>query len=149
MDEWRTRLVDDDEGLRRILLQAHRVAVIGIKPESRADEAAHYVPAYLHRAGYEIVPVNPTGAHVLGRPAAATLDDVEGPVDIVEVFRAGHRVGQHLDEILRKRPAVVWMQLGIRNDEVAQALAQAGITVVQDRCMMVEHRRLVAARARG
>lgn len=146
VDEHQGRLVDDDEGLRRILEQARTVAVIGIKPEDRMDEPAHSVPAYLQRAGYEIIPVNPSVDAVLGRPAVASLDDVPGPVDVVEIFRASHRVGAHLDEILRKRPKAVWMQLGIQNDEVARALAEAGIAVVQDRCMRAEHRRLIRGR---
>ena len=105
------------------------------------------MPAYLARAGYRVVPVNPTlaGTTILGEPVVPILAELSAPVDVVEIFRRPEYLPGHADEILALpwRPAVVWFQLGIRNDTAAARLAQAGIRVVQDRCMMPEHRRLI------
>jgi predicted CoA-binding protein len=108
------------------------------------------VPAYLARQGYRILPVNPklAGTTLLDAPAAATLAELAGPVDVIDVFRRPEYLPGHAVEILALpwKPAVVWFQLGIRNDAAAEQLARAGIRVVQDRCMMPEHRRLIASR---
>jgi uncharacterized protein len=144
-DRWSSNLVDDDAGLTRILREARTVAVLGAK--ARPGEPAYYVPAYLARAGYRVVPVNPTlaGTTILGEPVVPILAELSAPVDVVEIFRRPEYLPGHADEILALpwRPAVVWFQLGIRNDTAAARLAQAGIRVVQDRCMMPEHRRLI------
>ena len=146
-DRWSSNLVDDDAGLTRILREARTVAVLGAK--ARPGEPAYYVPAYLAREGYHVVPVNPTlaGTTILGEPVVPTLAELAAPVDVVEIFRRPEYLPGHADEILALpwRPAVVWFQLGIRNDTAAARLAQAGIRVVQDRCMMPEHRRLLRA----
>ena len=145
MDDWQGNLVDDDAGLRRILREAHTVAVLGAKADTRAP--AYYVPAYLAARGYRLRPVNPTltGRSVLGEPVVATLADLPEPVDVIDVFRRPQFLPAHAAEIVRLpwRPAAVWFQLGIRNDDAAATLARAGIRVVQDRCMMPEHRRLI------
>ncbi|MGH7444761.1 MAG: CoA-binding protein [Longimicrobiales bacterium] len=128
-----------------VLRSAKRVAVIGIKPESRSAQPAYYVPKYLQDAGYEIVPVPvyyPEVTEILGEPVYRSLAEVPGAIDLVVVFRRSHDVAQHVDDILTSRPAAVWLQLGIRNDDAAARWAAAGIKVVQDRCSMVEHRRL-------
>jgi uncharacterized protein len=144
-EAWSHNLVDDDVGLRRILHEARTVAVLGAKP--RPSEPAHYVPAYLAHHGYRILPVNPTcaGGEILGAPVVATLAELAEPVDVVEIFRRPAFLPGHAAEILALpwRPAVVWFQLGIRHDGAAAQLARAGIRVVQDRCMMPEHRRLM------
>jgi predicted CoA-binding protein len=105
------------------------------------------VPAYLAAHGYRILPVNPTlaGQTLFGRPVVARLADLDEPADVIEVFRRPEYLPGHAGEILALpwRPAVVWFQLGIRNDEAAERLARANIRVVQDRCMMPEHRRLL------
>jgi hypothetical protein len=143
--DWRGNLVDDDAGLRAILGQARTVAVVGAK--DGAGEPAWYVPAYLARQGYRIRPVNPTiaGRTVLGVPVVAALADLDEPADVVEVFRRPVHLPAHAAEILALpwKPRAVWFQLGIRNDTAAERLARAGIHVVQDRCMMPEHRRLL------
>ena len=145
---WRDHLVDDDAGLTRILREAHTVAVLGAKAQPSAP--AYYVPAYLARQGYRILPVNPklAGMTVLDAPTVATLAEVAGPVDVIDVFRRPAYLPGHAAEILVLpwKPAVVWFQLGIRNNAAAEQLARAGIRVVQDRCMMPEHRRLIASR---
>lgn len=145
MDDWRKNLVTDDDGLRRVLKDAHRIAVLGIKPESRADRAAYYVPAYLQENGYEIVPVPvyyPDVTEILGAPVHRELTKLPGSIDLVDVFRRPQDIPPHVPDILELKPKYVWFQLGIRNDEAARRLAEAGIEVVQDRCMLAEHRRL-------
>ncbi len=146
-ESWSANLIDDDDGLVRILREARTVAVLGAK--AQPAEPAHYVPAYLTQHGYRVLPVNPTlaGRTILGEPVVATLADLPGPVDVIDVFRRPEYLPGHAAEILALpwRPAVVWFQLGIRNDTAAERLARAGIRVVQDRCMMPEHRRLFRA----
>jgi predicted CoA-binding protein len=146
-ESWSANLIDDDDGLVRILREARTVAVLGAK--AQPAEPAHYVPAYLTQHGYRVLPVNPTlaGRTILGEPVVATLADLPGPVDVIDVFRRPEYLPGHAAEILALpwRPAVVWFQLGIRNDAAAERLARAGIRVVQDRCMMPEHRRLFRA----
>jgi uncharacterized protein len=146
--DWRDNLVDDDAGLTRILREARTVAVLGAKAQPSAP--AYYVPAYLAEQGYRILPVNPTlmGAKVHDAPSVTTLAELGGPVDVIDVFRRPQYLPGHAGEILALpwRPAVVWFQLGIRNDAAAEQLARAGIRVAQDRCMMPEHRRLIASR---
>ncbi len=146
-ESWSANLIDDDAGLTRILREARTVGVLGAK--AQPAEPAHYVPAYLTQHGYRVLPVNPTlaGRKILGEPVVATLADLPGPVDVIDVFRRPEYLPGHAAEILALpwRPAVVWFQLGIRNDAAAERLARAGIRVVQDRCMMPEHRRLFRA----
>ena len=146
MSDWKTRLVSDDAGLARILTTARTIAVLGAKVG--AEQPAFYVPAYLAARGYRILPVNPTLAGSLfGEPVAPTLADLGEPADVIDVFRRPEFLVGHAREILSLpwRPAAVWFQLGIRHDGAAELLARAGILVVQDRCMMPEHRRLVGA----
>ena len=146
MSDWKTLLVSDDAGLERILTTARTVAVLGAK--AGVDQPAFYVPAYLAARGYRILPVNPTLAGSLfGEPVAPTLADLGEPADVIDVFRRPEFLVGHAREILSLpwRPAAVWFQLGIRHDGAAELLARAGILVVQDRCMMPEHRRLVGA----
>jgi predicted CoA-binding protein len=146
--DWSRNFVTTDEGLRAIFSEVKTVAVLGAK--AQASEPAHYVPAYLATHGYRIVPVNPTlaGHPLFGRPVVPTLAHLEEPVDLIEVFRRSEHLPGHAREILALswRPRVVWFQLGIRNDRAAEVLARAGLRVVQDRCMMPEHRRLVGGR---
>jgi uncharacterized protein len=144
-EPWSANIVDDDAGLTRILRESRTVAVLGAK--AGPAEPAHYVPAYLARVGYRVLPVNPTltGTTILGAPVLPTLADLPERVDVIDVFRRPEYLPGHANEILALpwRPAVVWFQLGIRNDVAAERLARAGIRVVQDRCMMPEHRRLL------
>ena len=139
------RFVDDDAGLARILRDARTVAVLGAKVG--AGQPAFYVPAYLHGRGYRILPVNPVlaGQIIHGERVLATLGDLPAPVDVIDVFRRPEYLIAHAREILALpwRPRAVWFQLGIRNDAAADLLARADIDVVQDRCMMPEHRRLL------
>jgi len=144
-DGMNEHVVDDDAGLTRILRAARTVAVLGFKVG--AGEPAHYVPAYLHARGYRILAVNPAlvGQTAFGERVVGTLADLREPVDVIDVFRRPEYLPGHAREILALpwRPRAVWFQLGIRHDGAAGELARAGIDVVQDRCMMPEHRRLM------
>jgi len=136
----------DESTIAALLRSAKRVAVLGIKTERQAEQPAFYVPKYLHDAGLDVIPVPvyyPNVTHILGREVVRRLIDVAPPVDIVNVFRRPEDVTGHLDDMLKARPRAVWLQSGIRNDAVAAQLAAAGIIVVQDRCIMVDHRRLL------
>jgi hypothetical protein len=145
MDHWRTRLVTSPADVARIVRECRRIAVLGIKPESLAGAPAFYVPAYMLQHGYDVVPVPvyyPDVTEILGRPIYRSLGAVPGPIDMVNVFRRPRDIPPHLPDILAAKPRVVWLQLGIRHAEAAETLARAGIEVVQDRCLLVEHRRL-------
>ena len=138
-EKWRDHLIDDDEGIGRILAATRRIAVLGIKMEPY--QPAYYVPEYAKRAGYHIVPVPvyyPDATLILGEKVYRKVADVPGDVDMVNVFRRSHRVIDHVDDILAKKPRCVWLQMGITSDAAAERWARAGIDVVQDRCLMVE-----------
>ena len=134
--------VTDDDELREIL-DLNRVAVVGCSATPGKD--AHEIPKYLQQQGYEILPVNPFADEILGETADDSLADVPDDIDIVDVFRPSEEVAGIVDEAIeRGGVTVIWTQLGIRDDEAAARAEDAGIRVVQDRCMKVEHRRLVA-----
>ncbi|HJU88887.1 MAG TPA: CoA-binding protein [Gemmatimonadaceae bacterium] len=144
MSDWRDHLIDSPAGIRQVLESTRRIAVLGIKPEY-TGQPAFYVPEYAQQAGYEIVPVPvyyPELTEVLGEPIHRKVADVPGDVDMVNVFRRPHDIPPHVDDILAKRPKSVWFQLGIRNDQAAERLAREGIDVVQDRCLLVELRKI-------
>ncbi|AKJ01678.1 hypothetical protein ATI61_103392 [Archangium gephyra] len=137
-------LIEDEAGIRAVVQASKRVAVLGIKTEQHGGQPAFYVPQYLAGAGVDVVPVPvyyPDVTHILGKPVFRRLVDIPGDVDLVDVFRRPQDIDQHVDDILAKKPKAVWFQSGIRNDAAAEKLARAGIKVVQDRCLMVDHRR--------
>ena len=145
MADWRNNLITEAAGIQALLADTKTIAVVGIKTEEQHGQPAFYVPQYLQSAGLEIFPVPvyyPEATTILGRQVYRKLADIPRDIDMVNVFRRPQDVPEHLADILAKKPKSVWMQLGIRNDEVAQRLAEAGIKVVQDRCLMVEHRHL-------
>lgn len=138
---WRAHLIDDDEGIGRVIGETRRIAVIGIKIDP--EQPAHFVPEYAQRKGFTIVPVPvyyPDVTEILGERVYRRVADIPDEVDMVNVFRRGHDVPPHVDDIIAKKPKSVWMQLGITNAEAAERLARAGIDVIQDRCLMVELR---------
>jgi hypothetical protein len=146
---FRDNLIEDEAGVEQVVKNSKRIAVLGIKTEEQAGQPAFYVPEYLVRAGVDVVPVPvyyPEVKQILGKPVYRRLVDIPGEIDLVDVFRRPSDIGQHLEDILAKKPRAVWFQLGIRNDEAAEKLAQAGIRVVQDRCLMVDHRRYAILR---
>jgi uncharacterized protein len=133
-----------EANVRDILEHSPTVAVLGI--HRAAEKPAFYVPEYLHDHGYRVIGVNPAfaGETLFGEPVRATLAELGEPIDLVDVFRRGEAIPAHLDDILAMRPLpkVVWFQLGITNDAAAATLEHAGITVIQNRCTLAEHRRL-------
>jgi len=132
-----------------ILARTHRIAVLGIKTEAQSDQPAFYVPKYMQGAGFEIVPVPvyyPDAKEILGQQVYRKLVDIPGDVDMVNVFRRPQDLRPHLSDILAKKPKSVWLQLGIRDDAFASELERAGIEVVQNSCIMVEHRSCQAKR---
>lgn len=143
--DWRAHLLERPNEIEALLTRVKSIAVLGIKPEIRADRPAFYVPDYAQRAGYQVIPVPvyyPNVTEVLGEPVYRKLTDIPGPIDLVNVFRRPEHIPAHLDEMLAASPRAVWFQLGIRHDAVAEKLARAGIDVVQDRCLMVELQRV-------
>jgi hypothetical protein len=116
-----------------------------MKTEQQEGQPAFDVPRYLDKAGFEIIPVPvyyPDATTILGKPVYRKLVDVPGSIDMVDVFRRARDLEAHIDDILAARPKSVWLQSAIKNEAFANRMADAGIDVVQDRCLMVEHRRL-------
>lgn len=138
-------VVDDDEAIGALLSRTRRIAVLGIKTEAQSDQPAFYVPAYAAEAGFTIVPVPvyyPDATTILGQPVYRSVAAIPPPaVDMVDVFRRSKDLASHLDDLLAAKPKSVWLQQGIKDDAFATRLAEAGITVVQNRCLMVELRR--------
>ena len=134
--------LESDSELRSVLARSQTIAVLGAKAQWGED--AWNVPRYLERAGYTIRAVNPVIAQWGDAPAWPSLAALPERVDLIDVFRAPAHLPAHVDEILALpwRPDCVWFQLGIRDDACAARLEAAGIAVVQDRCLMTEHRRL-------
>ena len=144
--DWQKNILTTDDELRELLNNTKRIAVLGIKPESRSDRPAYYVPKYMADAGAEILPVPvyyPDVTEIMGKPVYRRLVDIPGKIDMVNVFRLSKDIPPHLDDIIASKPDSVWFQQGIRNDDAAETLAKAGIKVVQDSCLLVVHRVLM------
>jgi len=145
--DWKQNLLTRDDEIAKLLRDTQTIAVLGIKPESHAAQPAHYVPKYLQNAGYDVIPVPvyyPDVTEILGKSVYRELGQVPCEIDMLNVFRRPTDIDQHVTEILAKKPKSVWFQLGITNDIAAEKFAQAGIKVVQNLCIMVEHRGLTA-----
>ena len=142
--DWQKNILESDAEILELLADTKTIAVIGIKMETY--QPAFYVPQYMKNAGFEIVPVPvyyPDATEILGEKVYRALIDIPQEIDLVNVFRRSNDVAKHSADILAKKPKAVWLQSGIRNDEVAETLAKEGIKVVQDACLMVEHRTLM------
>ena len=142
---WQKNILETDEEIKQLLAGTKHIAVLGIKTEAQSFQPAFYVPQYMANAGFEIVPVPvyyPEVATILGEKVYRNLIDIPFDVDLVNIFRRSEDVPKHTADILAKKPKAVWMQSGIRNDAVAETLAREGIKVVQNLCLMVEHRSL-------
>ena len=140
--DWRARLIESTDEMRALLRQSRRIAVLGIKPETRSSQPAYFVAEYAKEAGYEVIPVPvyyPEVTEILGSPVYRRLADVPGDIDIVNVFRRSEFVAALLDDLLAVRPRLVWLQIGIRDDLTARRLEADGIPVVMDRCLAVDH----------
>jgi predicted CoA-binding protein len=143
---WQDNLIVEPQAIRELVLQTKRIAVLGIKTEAQADQPSVYVPMYLQKAGLEIIPVPvyyPAVTMILGKKVYRKLVDIPEDIDLVDVFRRPPDINVHIEDVLAKKPKADWFQSGIRNDAAAERFANAGIKVVQDRCLMVEHRRAV------
>ena len=142
---WQENIITNSVQIGNLLKETRTIAVLGIKTEAQAGQPAFYVPRYLQNAGFQIIPVPvyyPQATRILGQQVYRRLVDIPIDVDLVNVFRLSHDIPPHVEDILAKMPKAVWLQSGIRNDAVAETLAKAGIKVVQDRCLMVDHRSL-------
>ncbi len=152
MEEWRRNLIEDDEErLLDLLRSARRVAVLGIKTEAARGQPAFYVAQALQQMGLEIVPVPvyyTDATQILGQKVYRRVADVPGEIDIVDVFRRSKDVAAHVPDLVAKKPRVVWLQSGIRDDRSAETLARAGVLVVQDRCLMIDYRAVARSAAR-
>ncbi len=128
-----------DDEIRQIL-SLKNVAVVGMS--KNADKAAHYVPKYLLMQGYNVMPVNPTADEILEKKCFQSLQDVDQSIDIVDVFRPSDQVVPVVQEAIKKKPKVIWLQEGIHNPEAEEMARKAGIKIVFNRCMLAEHQRL-------
>ena len=133
---WQENILSTAEQIGELITQTNRIAVLGIKTNAQADQPSVYVPMYLQKAGFEIIPVPvyyPDATVILGAKVYRKLVDIPGDIELVDVFRRSPDVAGHVEDILSKKPNSVWLQSGIRNDGAAEILAKAGIKVVQDR----------------
>jgi uncharacterized protein len=130
--------------VKEVLESAKTIAVLGVS--GNASKPAHYVPQYMFAHGYTVLPVNASllGQRLFDQPVTATLAELKQPIDIVDMFRRSEFLESHLEDILAMRPLpkLVWLQLGIRNDDFMARLLEAGIEVVQDRCLLADHKNL-------
>lgn len=130
-------LLTEQRQIRPILEEAITIAVLGVSPKPNRD--SHRVARYLQEEGYRVLPVRPAQREILGEKAYPSLGEIEAPVDIVDAFRTSEQVLAHVPEVIRLRPRVFWMQLGIENPEAAGMLMDAGIDVVMNRCIKTDH----------
>ena len=134
-------LIDDIAGLRRILGETRTIAVVGLS--ANWYRPSYFAAKYMQDHGYRIIPVNPSYAEVLGEKCYPTITAIPGPVDLVDCFRKPGEIVPLAREAIAKNAKVLWMQLGIRNDEAAKIASDAGLDVVMDRCVKIEHARLM------
>lgn len=123
--------------IKHVLQDARTIAVLGVSPKPERD--SYRVARYLKDEGYRILPVRPAQAEILGEKVYRSLGDIDMPVDIVDAFRSGEQILGHVPEVIRLRPKVFWMQLGIENSEAAKMLMDEGIDVVMNRCIKMDH----------
>ena len=128
-----------DEQIRDIL-SLKKVVVIGMSKNSQ--KAAHFVPKYLFDNGYDITPVNPTSEEILGKKCYNSISEINEEIEIVDIFRPSDQVLPFVQEAIKKKPKVIWLQEGIHNSEAEELARKEGITVIFNRCMLAEHRRL-------
>ncbi len=143
---WQENIIKTDEQLLELLENTKTIAVLGIKTEQQALQPAYSVPKFMQLRGLKIIPVPvyyPEVTEILGEKVYRNLVDIPQEIDMVNVFRRSEDIPKHTEDILAKNPKSVWFQQGIRNDEVAEILAKAGIKVVQDKCLLVEYRFLI------
>jgi hypothetical protein len=128
-----------DEEIRKIL-SLNKVAVVGMSKNS--SKAAHYVPKYLSEQGYDITPVNPTSDEILGKRSFNLVSEITDEIDVVNVFRPSDQVLPVIQEAIKIKPKIIWLQEGIHNLEAEELAKKAGIKIIFNRCMLAEHKRL-------
>ena len=136
------RIVQSDIDIKKILEQTRSIAVVGLSP--KPDRDSYRVADYLQKHRYNVIPVRPAQKEILGAKAYPSLTDIKEPIDIVDVFRRSDQMMPHVEEAIQIKARVFWMQLGIENAEAASLLTQAGIDVIMDRCIKIEHDRLLS-----
>ncbi len=129
-----------DEEIRNIL-SLKKVTVVGMSKSSH--KAAHFVPKYLSDNGYDITPVNPTSEEILGKKCYNSISEIDEEIEIVDIFRPSDQVLPFVQEAIKKKPKVIWLQEGIHNPEAEELARKEGIKVIFNRCMLAEHRRLL------
>jgi predicted CoA-binding protein len=130
---------NDPVTIEKILRESRTIAVVGLSAD--ASRPSYDVAAYMQRQGYRIIPVTPKDNEVLGEKAYAKLEDIPEPIDLVNIFRRADQAGVHVDEAIRIGAKAVWMQFDVIDEAAARRAAQAGLMVVMDRCLKVEHLR--------
>jgi predicted CoA-binding protein len=130
-----------DEKLKRILEKNQKIAVVGCSRDPQ--KAAHTVPKYMKEQGYKIIPVNPFADLILEEKVHKSLSEINEPVDIINIFRPSEQCLEVVKEAVNLKPKVIWMQLGIKNEEAAQLAEKNGIEVVMDKCFYIEHKNLI------
>ena len=128
-----------DDEIRQIL-SLKNVAVVGMS--RHPEKAAHFVPKYLTEQGYNIIPINPTADKILDRKCYSNVTEIDQPIDIVDVFRPSDQVLPFVEEAIKIKPKIIWLQEGIHNSEAEELARNQGIKVVFNRCMLAEHKRL-------
>lgn len=139
---WQENILTTSSEIRELIQNTKNIAVLGIKTEEQFTQPSYSVPKYMQQQGFQIIPVPvyyPDATEILGEKVFRNLVDIPQEIDMVNVFRRSPDIPKHIDDILAKKPKSVWFQLGIRNDEAAEIFARAGIKVVQDKCLLVEH----------
>jgi predicted CoA-binding protein len=134
-------IVDDIAGLRRVLAQTKSIAVVGLS--AHWYRPSYFAAKYMQDHGYRVIPVNPGYSEVLGQPCYPSLAAIPGPVDMVDCFRKAADIPPIAREAVAKGARVLWMQLGIRNEDAARIALDAGLEVVMDRCVKIEHARIL------
>ncbi len=129
-----------DEQIRNIL-SLKKVVVIGMSKHS--SKAAHFVPKFLSDNGYDVTPVNPTTEEILGKKCYDSVSEIDEEIEIVDIFRPSDQVLPFIQEAIKKKPKVIWLQEGIHNSEAEELARKEGIKVVYNRCMLAEHKRLL------
>ena len=133
--------VEEDPDLLEILRNARTIAVVGASADASRD--SNMIAQFLIKQGYDVIPVNPKYTEVLGRKCFPTVASIGKQIDIVDVFRRSEFLGETAQDAVDAKAQVLWMQLGIENEEAGRVAADAGLRVVMNRCIMVEHRRLL------
>lgn len=133
--------MNEDKKIRGVLQEYKTIVVVGCSRDPEKD--AHKVPKYLKEHGYKIIPINPFADKILGERVYKTFSEIKEPIDIIDIFRPSEECLQVVKEAIKLKPKVIWMQLGIKNTEAAKLAERSGIEVILDKCIMMEHKRLV------